>query len=341
MSGRKNHHVPQLLQRGFGFRKKKTVQVWVYSKDKRPFLTSTANFGAERDFYIQEQDRLVDDLVTDFEGSINDFIKALRARDEGALLDRVKISLILAHLEMRSKFVRDELSFVSETLVKELRRYLSKPENIVRFVKRAIADDPDIIGKEIDKLKLNEEQRSLADAWIAANLDAEIANKSSKLLSCFEPAFNVFVDELSATVKNGHLKALAKNDSETPRSLAYTNLKYEVLFFDKESVILPDSMVCFLKDDGSVTPFLDKSDTLSEVYFPLSSFTLLYGYRGIPDYRPISTINRLLASCSSINFIAHDDQPWLHALTNRIGKNARMISSAEMQKIIREAVKLK
>lgn len=341
MSGRKNHHVPQLLQRGFGLKQKKAVQVCVFSKDKPSFTTSTANFGAERDFYIHEQDRLADNLITDFEGEINEFFQRLREADQEAVRDTSSISTILAHLEMRSKFLREEMSFVTKTFVHELRAYLYKPQNIFHFIKTYTSENPDFFASELDKLQLNSEQRKIAEAWIDVNFNKFIQENSANLHKAFEPIFEVFYDKISETVKSGHLKALKKSASDIPRNQAYLELEYTVLRFEKPSLILPDTMVAFLKSSGRATPFLDETGTVVEVYMPLTSQSILYGYRDKPTNRSVTTINRILASCSAKNFIAHDDEPDIRALTPRIGKNAAMISKGEMQKIIRDVVRLR
>ncbi|MGR3462104.1 MAG: DUF4238 domain-containing protein [Roseovarius sp.] len=338
LSGRKNHHVPQLLQRGFGTKRKKSVQVWVYKKDKPPFPTSTANFGAERDFYIEREDRLVDDLITDFEGEIHNFIQSIRAGDQQALEDRSTIASILAHLEMRSKFLREEMMFLSDALLGELRHYLSKPQNMLHYLRSAAADNPDVIENGIDELRLNGEQRTLANAWVEANLDQFLEDNAAEFMAQFQSVLGVLIDRLGETVKEGHLKALRKDVREIGRREAYLELSYRVIRFKEPELILPDTMVTFLKRKGRMTPFLDKTDQVEEIYLPLTSQAALHGYRGDPVQRTLSTVNRILASCAGQSFVAQANDGKFIALTSRIGKNAQVVSRAEMRKVIRTVI---
>lgn len=72
MSGRKQHFIPQLVQRGFAAAKgRKSTQVYVFSKGKQPYLTATDRVAAQRDFYSPPSDEeSLDDKITHYEGSV-------------------------------------------------------------------------------------------------------------------------------------------------------------------------------------------------------------------------------------------------------------------------------
>lgn len=201
LSGRKNHHVPQLLQRDFGIRKAKSVQVWVYRREETPFLTSTANFGAERDFYIEGEDRSVDDLITDFENEHESLIKSARNGDQRPLEDRLIITSILAHLEMRSKFLRLELTFIPERFFGELRYHLSKPQNMLHYLRTTVANNPDVVQSGINDSGLNDEQRRLVNAYLDANLERFLEDTSGKLIDQFLPSIGLLIHRLADVVK--------------------------------------------------------------------------------------------------------------------------------------------
>lgn len=338
MSGRKNHHVPQLLQRGFGIQGRKNVEIWVYSKDKPPFPTSTQNFGAQRDFYIEGDDTSADDLITEFEGEMNSFIQSLRNGDLQALQDRSTIASILAHLEIRSKFFREELMFISDTLFSELKNYLSTPKNMLNYLRTTVTNSPDIIKDGMDAFGLSDEDRKLTDAWVETNLDQLLEKRVTESMAQFQSVMGMLIESLAETIKRGHLKALRKNVREIGRRHAYLELSYRVVHFKEPALILPDTMVTFLKRKGSATPFLGNSVEIQELYLPLTSEAALHGYRGDPVMRELSTVNRVLASCAGQSFVAQTNNEQFHALTSRIGKNAQVISRAEMRKVIREVL---
>ncbi|GKS86101.1 hypothetical protein AVMA1855_18135 [Acidovorax sp. SUPP1855] len=68
MAGRKQHFIPQALQRGFGQAKGKKTQVYVFKKGSEPYLSSTEGVAAQRDFYSEPSDEeTLDDRITKYE----------------------------------------------------------------------------------------------------------------------------------------------------------------------------------------------------------------------------------------------------------------------------------
>lgn len=338
MAGRKNHHIPQLLQRGFGSRQKKSVQVWVFDKHKDPFPTSTANFGAQRDFYIDDGDTAVDDQITVFEEEVQGFIQALRSGSAIASTDNSKISKILAHLELRSKFIRDELLFLTTALLEELMTFLKTRDGMRRFMQNSVRDNPTLIQDRLSDAGLNEEQQVLANGWLAANLDHLLNEQAAEFMSQFLPALQTIAEDLATVVKSSHLKALRESSFGEARLETYLGMSYRVIRFSAPDLILPDTMVAFLKREGAIAPFLDNKSLLHEVYIPLSSQSLIYGYHSTPQERSLETINRILASCSAKNFVAQEDHGRFRKLTPRIGKHAKIIDRSAIRKIIRDTV---
>lgn len=54
MSGSKQHYIPEFFLRGFGKQGRgKSIQVTVYTKDRRVFTTATDGVAAQRYFYSE------------------------------------------------------------------------------------------------------------------------------------------------------------------------------------------------------------------------------------------------------------------------------------------------
>lgn len=85
-------------------------------------------------------------------------------------------------------------------------------------------------------------------------------------------------------------------------------------------------------------PFLDSNEELKTVLIPLTSDRLLVGEYDTHLERTNQTILRILASTSYKSFIARSDEPHFRKLTTRIGKNAIIWSSAEINAIKRDAL---
>ena len=135
--------------------------------------------------------------------------------------------------------------------------------------------------------------------------------------------------------KINHLNSFRKNSKSDVRANLYKDLKYSIVSAPIGSFILPDTMVCFALSNGA-TPFLSKDARLDEVILPLASSSLLVGSKVFPIRRTVAETNSLLASTSMQAFIALKNDPDLDRLAKRIGRNARMLTDADMHKIFRE-----
>jgi hypothetical protein len=112
---------------------------------------------------------------------------------------------------------------------------------------------------------------------------------------------------------------------------------YHYVTREKPAFILPDTMLMFVTKKR-LTPFLDKSDDVEEVIFPVDSQTLLVGTRAKWLDRDFGNISSLLASCSFKRFIALSHDKHYLALTSKIGKNASLIRRDELAAMYRESL---
>jgi hypothetical protein len=124
MAGKHQHHIWQLLQRGFSQRSFGDDHIWVYEQNTSPRKTVTRLFGEEKFFYGKENSK-ADKNISDFENSVQGAIQDARAADNGTELDHEIFAAIISHLEMRSSFLRTSLSHIGERLIGALKKYLS------------------------------------------------------------------------------------------------------------------------------------------------------------------------------------------------------------------------
>ena len=120
MAGNNQHHVWQLLQRGFGEKRGKGHWPVVYHRDRVSNDSSTAKIGSADRFYNNGPDASADVMLTDFEASIQREIQKLRLLDNGTPVDTEFADNFVTHLEMRSLFLREELSRIGELLIEGL-----------------------------------------------------------------------------------------------------------------------------------------------------------------------------------------------------------------------------
>jgi hypothetical protein len=111
VAGRKQHFIPQALQRGFGVAKGKKTQVYVFKKGQEPYYSSTEGVAAQRDFYSEPSDeQSLDDKITTYEGTVlAPAVAALREAPVGPIDSHVAAAVVV-HLSIRSAFVRGSFS---------------------------------------------------------------------------------------------------------------------------------------------------------------------------------------------------------------------------------------
>lgn len=79
MSGKKQHHIWQMIQRGFSWRERGDDHIWVYTKEAAPRQTVTRKYGQEKSFYGDENS-IADINITNFENQTQELIRKRRFR---------------------------------------------------------------------------------------------------------------------------------------------------------------------------------------------------------------------------------------------------------------------
>jgi hypothetical protein len=146
-----------------------------------------------------------------------------------------------------------------------------------------------------------------------------------------------FVKNISYEAKRAHISAILEATSGTEREKRYLNLRYRVKSDFDGKLICPDTMVLFLTSD-KVKPFLDADDRLEAVWIPLTSDLLLIGELTPSADRNNQSVLRALASTSYTAFVGKTDDEILRKLSPRIGKNATIQSSKDLNMIKRKVL---
>lgn len=329
--------MPQMIQRGFGRITKKSYQVIVYGRDGTVFPTSTAGYGAERDFYADGDDFIVDDLITEYENDIHEFYRKLVEADSEALQNRALIAGLIAHLELRSHFFREHLSERVEYFGAGFQAILSNPSKLSSMLASALAENPDILSNGIkENIGDHDLIEPLAkhigptiEHLIKINAKRFSKELSERFIECGMPFFS--------DIRRAHLRAVGKEIGDPKRKETYIDLNYTVHEIDDAPLILPDTMVAFCSIDRAI-PFLDKGFPLDHILLPLTSKRILIGSKKKPLVRPAIVMNKILASTSFTRFIADRDDERLRRLTSRIGRNASILTNSDINRILRKII---
>lgn len=337
MAGRKQHHVPQLLQRGFGEKSGKETQVFVFEKSGRVFPTNTKNYGAQRDFYAVKDDSFVDDMITEYENDINSFVGQLKEKNSIALKDTKTISGLIAHLETRTLFLRQEMAFLMGAVTSTISDLFSRSSNVEKILRVYLREHPNFLEEKLSEFKIESKNIGLARDLVSSQMDDLIKSASKSLSVEFSRMWRTVEAELIDTIKSSHLKSLREQNANPVRAKFYQDLTYRVHDEIDGSFILPDVMTVFVTSNG-IKPFTSKGDIVESVIFPLTSSQILIGERAHNVIRPLKQVNRILASAAFSSFIAKSDSPELRSLTSRIGRNAELLSNAEVNNTKREFI---
>ena len=341
MSGKRHHFVPRFLQSGFASHTNgNEVFTWVYRKGSKGFNTNIVNVGVEGQFYSQDGDNQVDDNITTAEGRYSALVEALRNGREDAVSNSNAIAELLAHLEIRTRHLRESFSITTSFLMEELLRFVEDEQAFGRYVQRKMRNDPSILRNAIaDELK----NRNLPDSALE-----EFLKDSLPLLDQLWPSllgdlpsmtnhFRAAIPKMiKAGSKSGHIKGLQQALAPPVKTDVYANLKFRVLHVQDATIPLGDSMLVFQLDgERMFKPFSEKDDQIHAVYLPLSSDRVLVG--SVNDtVLDIFHLPTVIAQCSLEYFIGSTKNAGNDLLQSRIGDFAYMLSQEQIEALIEE-----
>lgn len=333
MAGRRQHHVWQMLQRGFSQLEYNEHHVWVYRKGVEPKRTVTKKFGRENYFYGPEGSD-ADTNITEFENSVQGVIQEARSAKNGTVVNAEEIAPIVSHLEIRSSFLRLEISSLGKRILQTLEKYLSSPKHSQELLTAYYRNHPEVLEDALDEAGFHGEMREMLVAMLEDNLPSAIKGASAELTSIASLIFSPLIQGITETAKGAHKKSLEGSFTEIERTETHKKLQYTVCKAENGRFILPDTCLCFFKWKGC-SPISQKGDVIESVVMPISTQVCIIGQAEGSIQRAPETINKALASCSFEAFLAEHMSDHCKKLSSRIGRNARLMSEAEIRKILR------
>jgi hypothetical protein len=330
MSGVRQHHVWKALQNGFSWKEHGDNQIWVHRKGTQPEQTVTRKFGFEKRFY-GDADSAADKNITSFENTIQGFIQDVRLMGDGQEVDAEKSAALISHLEVRSQFFREQMSRLGERAALFIQSQISSRANYRKILSTYLENHPELLAAELENAGIPEEMRSFITEKVAENIPVLIENSHSNVRAVFDLIFNLACTSLAAITKEAHNKSLTLDFSEIERTENHRKMRYTVFRSPQANLILPDTCLAFFLA-GSCRPISQKSDVVESVVVPVSSSVAIVGSAGRLISRESDLVNRALASCAFEAFLASSNTSEMQGLSNRIGKNARLLSESEIQR---------
>ena len=338
MSGVRQHFIPRFLQKGFRIPSNgKIVRSWVYEQDRPPRIANIADVGLERYFYAVDTETELDDKITEAEQHV--YAPLVERLREGCVDagDASLIAEMLAHFEVRSRHVRQNMDSLFDDCTTQLVGYLSDPQTLALLLQDHLKPGSEIFDKELKKFNISYDQLQWAFTTQGLTLQDVLRPWISNFAAGIGGALPAFRSQITDMVKQTHLRILTQSVSPAARAERLTSLKYTVKDYESGDLPLGDAIVLFhVKGERAFKPFLDKNDEVIHVVLPLSSRRYLLGASGDAQEELNYDLAEQVAACSMRYFIACSDQ--LTDLQGAIGSKARWLSHAETQSIMENVV---
>lgn len=342
MSGRKQHHIPQLLLRAFAIPSKgKVKRVWQFSRE-RTGVNSTKDVAAERDFYSDTQPdaaQNLDRLLTLYENKLASYLASLRATPIDTLADAVIAAEAVSHLTIRNAHLRQSFSGGLRLLASRAIELFSDETRVRALFGLDGTQFSPFMAERLDELMTGEPQigslglpRSLLHkiAFVAMkeNFGRFIAND----LPSMRLALELFSLEAPEQMRAGHNQSLAGNLVPDQRMAILQSLHWTVR--SVKDAILPDSVALGIEGGDLPRPLIMCGlEHVSHVLMPLAPNLLLLGSRSAAVLPDLSEFNVHAAACCHSFFVSHRNGLDLQGLVPVLGTR----SSATIEQAITAA----
>lgn len=343
MSGKRQHYIPQFLQEGFASHKSgDEIFTWVYRKDRPPFNSNIVNVGVEGFFYTYENDTLVDDNITEAEGTLSELVKTLRESMPTTISDP-KLPGLIAHFEIRTRHFRQNFLQTGDYIVSRFIDFIADQESFTNYLLRKYQADPSLMRKylleALSKRGVPQNMRESMIQMCKPYIPVVMNQLKAMLPKIATDLRAIMPKQLREAAKSGHIRGLKDVDSTEVRIKKYKDFEYTIADVPDSNLILGDSIVIFqVEGQTPYKTFLNKDTILKAVFLPLSPRRVLIGARE-GNYSCPPDLQQAIARCSLEYFIAHKNCDVNSSLKEYIGEYAPILTKEQLEEIIEDVMK--
>lgn len=331
VAGRKQHFIPQALQRGFGVVAGKATRVYVFKKGQEAYRSSTEGVAAARDFYSEPSDeQSIDDKITDYEGKVlAPAIAAMREAPEGPVESHLAAAVVV-HLSIRSAFFRGTYSAAATELLDHFLNAMHTEES-ARALLEVDSFKPDSMLLKLIEEKLLTQFGSIPEGSRKALTKLFHFRAREKLPQMFPDLaaqvlqrFKFLLEIAPEMVASGHAQALGKDLVPVRRVERLKAMNWQIVSVKPPGYfVLPDCLAVGSKtsDFQNLESYsLLNDDELAGVVMPICSGKVLVGSSGEPAL-DLAALNRSFARCSMDFFISSQADADTTQISDLIGSN--------------------
>ena len=342
MAGKRQHYIPQLLQRGFLAEPfKEAERTWLHRRGTKARLVGIRDIGVEDWFYSRKAtDGLptLDDAITDYERDLSKSVRVLREAPFGSPSDTHLAAETVVHLVMRTAHLRGVMSAGMTSVVREIEALFTDPARLGGMMGLT---GPALAGAVTDAIRSTAADLvpgGIPSAFSERLLTAMLRELGDQLVeqavAMLAPLFPNLFDGLARKVRDAHNSVIAKplEDHGWVKALTDFDWKIEAAV----GLILPDAVALARERDGVLRPLLFTTAAEAKiVVMPVASDRMLVGRRGSASI-DLSRFNEEAAAASKNFFIAA--RPFdREDLSTRIGSGGAEELSASIAEVVREA----
>ena len=333
MAGKRQHYIPQFLQRGFTI-EKNGAKTWVTRVDRKPYQSNIQNVGVEGYFYTKEDDVLVDEIITEEEIAISSMINDLKKCKHGEIIYSKEVAKLIVHFEIRTRNLRVNFSQAFQNITEVIADTVKNQNIFLKYLRKKISTDAFLIEEQIKELPISSSQRNMWITIFQKNPDLIINNIPEYILSnlACQITQQISIEIINKIAKDGHLKALKDTISPERKVITFSKLSFKIIKTE-ESLILGDSIVIFVNSLDRFKPFYEKNDIIKSIILPLDERTCIIGSNISNQSYSIHEIREMISSCSLEFFISTDEKIAFQYGKN-IGKHAKFLTKEQAYDMI-------
>jgi len=343
MAGKRQHYIPQALQRGFVRRwRGQNAYTCVYRKGAEPFETNIKNAAVESHFYVDPDGEEADSQITQREGEYGALLNHLRAYGSAESVDSEKLAELVAHFEIRTRSLRENFKHMAGYMASEFFRVLEEPGMFEQYLRRELDRNPDFLdeplGEQLREKGIPQEQIDVVLSNRDALFEFALPQIRNGLAQTARELRTELPGILETSLRKGHVSALQRSLSPESKIARYRNLVFSVVDTGSVRVPLGDTITVFVTNKGeSISSFYDGSRDVDCLLIPVSEKQILIGRSS--EYSPKTRdIPALIVRVSFEQFIAAGDTPEYRRLAEEIGNDAYLLSTDELLRIVWETL---
>lgn len=322
MSGRRQHYLPQFVQKGFCA---EDGTLWVHRKNTASFRTAPTAIGLEKDFYGRPSEGSLDDKITVLEKAQSGNLQELRALKTDTDIDHATIADLVTSLSIRSRWIRQEFVHKTETLFAGFRARIPQ---ILKQLKPVLLQHPKV-------------QAALQFAGASKNQSGTLVERlvnSPELKALLVRQIDYLSRQNPAAIQNAHLETMEKHLTPPLRLEVCRKLLWRVIVRPAGSFILADVGAVYRVDRIRFKALPDKGEEIQLIALPIAHTHLVVGFPTLPAPIDPNELNEAASKCSFEFFVARENSGRNSQYQRRIGEWSGVISEEQLTQIVEECI---